>query len=80
MSNPVGPVVAAPTANYANKEGRVLRARGNLQKAGLQGLSQRHVPALAVETQVPLTCKRTVVLGMTIKRWRRFSRASVETV
>ena len=50
----VGPVVAAPTANYTNKERRVLRARGNLQKAGLQGLSQRRVLALAVETQSPL--------------------------
>ena len=61
----------------ANKEGRVLRARDNLRKAGLQGLSQRHVPALAVETRAPLTCKITVALGMTIKRWRRFrTRAS----
>ena len=72
----VGPGRGA-IANYANKEGRVLRARGNLRKAGLQGLSQRHVPALAVETRAPLTCKRTVALGMTIKRWRRFrTRAS----
>ena len=75
----VGPVVAAHTANYANKEGRVLRARGNLRKAGLQGLPQQHVPALAVKTRAPLTCKRTVALGMTIKRWRRFrTRASRE--